>query len=199
MSKHGNLFTAIFIAIAIAAVVAIATASASAQSMTGSNDSGSLPVSLFIDHVISAHEQDIKDRMLDYEFNHTTSEAVKASIIKERGDELNAAALDSQAFLKVLNNDSNRGLIPGDRLDAMLNVTKDSIERLSISSNKLQEKAQKLNGHVSSGTADPLIKNINNASSMADNIFMRSNNKGNAGIAVINQLPKQPGNQKRNK
>ena len=199
MSKHGVLFTAIFIAIAIAAVVAIATASASAQSMAGSNDPGSLPVSLFIDHVISAHEQDIKDRMLDYEFNHTTSEAVKASIVKERGDELNAAALDSQAFLEVLNNDSNRGLIPGDRLDAMLNVTKDSIERISISSNKLQEKAQKLNGHVSSGTVDPLIENINNASSMADNISRGSKNKGNAGIAAINKPPKQPGNQKSNK
>ena len=125
--------------------------------------------------------------MLDYEFNHTTSEAVKANIVKDRGDELNAAALKQQAFLEVLNNDSNRGLIPGDRLDAMLNVTKGSIERISASSDKLQEKAKKIKGHGASGTIDPMIVNINKASSMADNISRGNANKGNSGIASINK------------
>ena len=198
MSKHSVLFTVIFIAIAIAAVVAVATASASAQNMTGSNDPGSLPVSLFIDHAISAHEQDIKDRMLDYELNHTTSEAVKASIVKDRSDELNAAALSQQAFLEALKNNSNRGLIQSDRLDAMVNVTRDNIDRISKSSNMLLEKEQKINGHGVSGTVDPLIASINNASSMADNISRGNKNKGNAGITAINK-PQQSGNQKSNK
>ena len=191
MSKRSARFTAIFIAIVIVTIVALATASASAQ-RTASSDP--LPVSLIIDNVISAHEQDIKDRMLDYEFNHTTSEAVKANIVKDRSDELNAAALDKQTFLEALNNDS--GLIPGDRLNAMLNATKDNIERISISSNKLHEKAQKIKGHVTLGTADPLIVNINRASAMADNISRGSTSKGNASTIPINKPIKKPDDQK---
>ncbi len=193
MSKHGARFTVIFIAIVIAAIVAIATSSASAQRTA---DPDPLPVSLIIENVISAHEQDIKDRMLDFEFNHTTSEAVKANIVKDRGDELNAAALEQQAFLEVLNNDSNRGLIPGDRLYAMLNVTKGSIERIAASSDKLQEKEKKIKGHGASGTVDPVIVNIYKASSMADNISRGSANKGISGTASINKLPQMPNDNK---
>lgn len=193
MSKHDALFTVIFIAMAIAAILAMATAAASAQK---TEDSGSLPVSLIIDNAISAHEQDIKDRMLDYEFNHTTSEAVKANIVKDRIDELNTAALDKQALLEALDNDSNRGIIPGDRLEAMLNVTKGSIERIAASSNKLHEKAQKIKGHDTSGTIDPVIVNINKASSLADNISRGNANKGNAGVAPINKPPQKSNDQK---
>ncbi len=193
MSKHDARFTAIFIVIVIAAVVAMATASASAQRTA---DSDSLPVSLIIENVISAHEQDIRDRMLDYEFNHTTSEVVKANIVKDRDDELNAAALEKQAFLEVLDNNSNRGLIPGNRLDAMLNATKNSIGRIAASSNKLQEKEKKLKGHDASGTVDPVIVNINKASSLADNLTRGNANKGNAGAAPINTPLQKPNKNK---
>ena len=197
MSKHSALFAVIFISIAIAATMAIVTASASAQSTTAGNDTGALPVSLIIDNAISAHEQDIKDRMLDYEFNQTTSEAVKANIVKDRSDELNAAALDQQAFLELLNNDSNRGLIPGDRLNAMLNATKTRITRISKSSDDLQIKSQKINGHASSGTIDPVVVNINTARSMADNISRGNANKDISGIATQNKPSKHPDNPKK--
>lgn len=199
MSKHSALFAVIFISIAIAGTMAIVTASASAQSTTAGNDNGALPVSLIIDNAISAHEQDIRDRMLDYEFNQTTSEAVKANIVKDRSDELNAAALDQQAFLELLNNDSNRGLIPGDRLNAILNATKSRITRISKSSDDLQVKAQKINGHNSSGTIDPVVVNINTARSMADNISRGNANKGNSGIVTLNKPSKHPYNPKKNK
>lgn len=194
MSKHNVLFPAIFIAIAVAAI--IATASVSAQSTTDDSPLSSLPVSIFIDHAMSAHEQDIKDRMLDYELNHTTSESARANIVKERSDELNAVALDQQAFLEVLKNDTSRGLIPGDRLNAMLNVTKNSIKRISISSEHLQEKAQKIKGHDASRTVDPLNMNINTASSLADNITSGNANKG---IGTQDMPPKHPDNPKNNK
>ncbi|HEY3422272.1 MAG TPA: hypothetical protein VGK13_03870 [Methanocellaceae archaeon] len=199
MSKHNALFIVIFIAIAISAIVAIAAASSSAQRTAGGEDPGSLPVSLFIDNAMSAHEQDIKDRMLDYEFNHTTSESARADIVKERGDELNAVVLDQQAFLKALKNDTSRGLIPGDRLNAMLNVTKDSIKRISKSSDHLQEKSQKIKGHEASGTVDPLIVNINTASLLADNISRGDTNKSNAGVATQDKPLKHPDNPKGNK
>ena len=197
MSKHSALFAVIFISIAIVATTGTVTAFASAQSTTAGNDTGSLPVSFIIDNAISAHEQDIKDRMLDYEFNRTTNEAVRANIVKDRSDELNAAALDQQAFLELLNNDSNRGLIPGDRLNAMLNATKNSITRISKSSDDLQVKAQKIKDHASSVTTDSLVVNIKTASSMADNISRGNANKGNSGIATLNKPSKHPDNPKK--
>lgn len=192
MSKHNVLFPAIIIAIAVAAI--IATASVSAQSTTDNSSLGSLPISIFIDHAMSAHEQDIKDRMLDYELNHTTSESARANIVKERSDELNAVALDQQAFLEVLKNDTSRGLIPGDRLNAMLNVTKNSIKRISISSEHLQEKSQKIKGHET--LENPLIVNINTASLLADNISSGIEYKG---IGTQNMPPKHPDSPKNNK
>jgi len=196
MSKHSALAIMIFIAIT---VIAIATASASAQVTSGVDNSGSLPISLFINKAISAHEQDIKDRMFDYEFNQTASEAERASIVKERTDELNAAALDNQAFLKALKNESSRGLISSGRLDAMLNATKDSIERIAISSNRLQEKAQKIKGHDIAGTVNPLISNINGASLLADNISKGARTRNNTDTTTPNKPPQQSGNHTINK
>lgn len=157
-------------------LIALAAMPAAAQQNVTGQDFSGLPLSLVIDNVISAHEQDIKDRMLDYEFDNAGSEAAKASIVKKRSDDLAAAAMKRQAFLEALDNESNRGLIPDSRLKAMINATISNIERMTGSSKKLQEKAKKLNKRADADPVDQAVSGLDSASLLADHVSKSHSN-----------------------
>jgi hypothetical protein len=151
-------------------LIALAIIPAAAQQNVTGQDIGDLPLSFVIDNVISTHEQDIKDRMLDYEFDSAGSEAAKAGIVKKRSAELTAAAMKRQAFLEALDKESNLGLIPEGRLKAMINATISNIQRMTGSSKKLQEKAKKLNKRADADSVDQAVSGLNSVSLLADHV-----------------------------
>lgn len=176
MRGHRELFIVLLMAIACCLLMALASMPAAAQQNTTGRDIGEMPLSMLIDSAITAHEQDIKDRMTDYEFDHAGTDAAKASIVKKRSDELAAVAMKKQAFLGVLEKESRLGLIPEDRLNAMVMATISNIERMSGSSKKLQEKSKKLgkNGYIDS--LDQAVARLDNATILADKVSKAHSN-----------------------
>jgi hypothetical protein len=151
-------------------LIALTSMPATTQQDTTGQDIGEMPLSFVIDNAMTAHEQDIKDRMLDYEFDNAGSEAAKAAIVKKRSDELAAAAMKKQAFLEALENESSLGLIPDGRLNAMVKATISNINRMAGSSKKLQEKAKKLGGPSDADPVAEAVAGLDNATLLADHV-----------------------------
>jgi hypothetical protein len=162
------LYPVLFIAIAGCLLIAMTSVPAATQQNATGQDIEEMPLSLVIDSAMTAHEQDIKDRMFDYEFDHAGSEAAKVTIVKKRSNDLAAAALKKRAFLEALENQSS--LIPDGRLKAMVNATISTIERMTGSSKKLQEKSKKLDKHAYTDSVTQAVAGLDNATMLADRV-----------------------------
>ncbi len=123
----------IFITALLYASLVILTAHGSAQS---ANDSGGLPLYFIIDNALDAHEQDIRDGILEYRLQAVKdSPETQAALIKGRYDELRSDVEKKKNLLGTLLNGS---AINADRLKAVAREMNASIEKLDGRSRSLE-------------------------------------------------------------
>lgn len=142
MLKHGMIYPAIFIIVILVLITAVWPVMG--QQTAKDNSQDSLPISLLLDSVMSSHEQDIKERMFDYGFDHAIDGTQQASLVKARNDELKAAMMERQAFLRAFNNSIYTRSLSAEQLQAIFDDVKARIDRMTSSSNKLEEKSSKI-------------------------------------------------------
>lgn len=175
----------------ILAIAMPANAQQTGQANATGDGAGNLPISAIIDQALNAHEQDIKDRMFDYQFNAAKDNPdAQANIVKKRGEELKAEANDKKSLIEALLNEDQNGTIPEERLAAMMDETNKSLERVMNSSSIWEDHAMELtmvSGHQSyTGVIKPLVTELDQTRSMAQNESSKANDR----LAKIKQKGK---------
>ncbi len=157
------VLTAVFVLSAAAMVPSFAQ---QAQNSTTDDNTIALPISAILDSVLSAHEQDIKDKIFQYKFNSANnSPAVQADLIVARSNELKKSADDNENLMNALM--ASNDTISGEQLAAIAEETNESMGKLD----NLSKDLEKHSGEVSSRTdhksyvdpVKPLMNNITNA------------------------------------
>lgn len=109
------------------------------------NDTEFLPVVMVIEGAISTHEEDIKESVFEYKFEKASSDPARQSeIVKERAEELQEVAKKKLSFLEAIMNESNKGKVRLGLYKQMVRETNISIDKISMSSYKLEDTAKKL-------------------------------------------------------
>jgi hypothetical protein len=152
---------------------------------TTANDIGALPVSFVLNNAIDAHEQDIRQKIFEYEFMAAeNSPSVQSDLVRKRSEDLKKDTLGKKKVMSAIL--SRNGSISPEQLGALASEMSGNIDRLSGFTRKLEEKAaglSLLNGHkTNTDTIAPLLNDISDGRGLAAKMIQAADDKKNGSL-----------------
>jgi hypothetical protein len=160
----------------------VATSVPSFAQQAEANDTGALPITFILDSMMGAHEQDIKEKMFEYNFEAASDDpAAQVELVKKRSDELKHNTVLKKGILIALM--ARNGSVSGDQFAAIVDEMGAYIEKLNGWSKKLEEHAAglaMLNGNkVYTDSVVPLMDDVKDAKDLASKASKEGKDKKN--------------------
>lgn len=148
----------------------------------------SMPFSIIIGETMSAHEEDIKDRIFEYRLQKAANDISKQNdLLMQRSEDLRKSATEKERLVNALIRESDNGNLSIEQFSTAFNETIASLDKISISTKKLEESMGKMQSSSSSAfyASDINIKAniektkfiVENVSNMASNHLIKNKNK----------------------
>ena len=181
--RFSLIFLALFLACVPALVLAAAVPAGTQAVVNNSRGTGSPPVTFILDSMLNAHEQDIKEKMFENQFEAASNDpAAQVVLVNKRGAELKKATATKKSILKGLL--AMNGAVSDSQFVALTDEVGGSIEMLNGRSKKLEEHAAGLvllNGHKAyTDSVEPLISDVSDARELASKASQVAKDKKNA-------------------